>query len=103
MKQVFIPTNRGTKVVLASDIIRVEGSSNYSKIYFSNQQPLLVAKILHWFEDQLPTEMFCRIHRTHLINRLYVTGIFDSSKLALSNGDIIQMSRRKKGSYKLSA
>ena len=103
MKHVYIPTNRGTKVVLAANIIRVESSSNYSKIYFSNEQPLLVAKILHWFEDNLPTDMFCRIHRTHIINRLYVTGIFDSSKLALSNGDVIQMSRRKKGSYKLSA
>ena len=103
MKKVFIPTNRGTKVVIASNIIRVESRSNYSKIYFSNEQPLLVAKILHWFEDQLPTDMFCRIHRTHLINRSYVTEIFESSKLALSNGDIIQMSRRKKGSYKLIA
>ena len=103
MKQVFIPTNRGTKIVLASNIIRVESSSNYSKIYFSNEQPLLVAKILHWFEDQLPPEMFCRIHRTHIVNRMYVTEIFESSKLALSNGEVIQMSRRKKGSYKLSA
>lgn len=103
MNQVFIPTNRGTKVVMASNIIRVESSSNYSKIYFSNEQPLLVAKILHWFEDKLPPEMFCRIHRTHLINRSYVTGIYDSTKLALSTGEIIQMSRRKKGSYKLSA
>ena len=88
---------------MASNIIRVESSSNYSKIYFSNEQPLVVAKILHWFEEQLPPDMFCRIHRTHLVNRAYVTEIFDSCKLALSNGDIIQMSRRKKGSYKLIA
>ena len=103
MEQVYIPTNRGTKVVMASNIIRVESSSNYSKIYFSNERPLLVAKILLWFEDRLPSDMFCRIHRTHLVNRSYVTGICGTSKLALSNGDIIQMSRRKKGSYKLSA
>ena len=101
--QIPIPTNRGTKVVMVSNIIRVESSSNYSRIYFNNEKPLVVAKILHWFEDQLPSELFCRIHRTHLINRSYVTEIFESSKLALSNGDIIQMSRRKKGSYKLSA
>ena len=103
MKQVFIPTNRGTKVVLVSNIIRVESSSNYSRIFFTNEQPLLVAKILHWFEDQLPSEMFCRIHRTHLINRTHVTGVSRASKLALSNGDIIQMSRRKKSIYQLSA
>ena len=101
MKQLFIPTNRGTKIVLAENIIRVQGSSNYSKVFFSNEQPLLVAKVLHWFQDQLPADMFCRIHRTHLINRNFVTGICDTNSLSLSNGDTIQMSRRKKGLYKM--
>lgn len=101
MKQISIPTCHGTKIVLIENIIRVQGSSNYSKIFFNNERPLLVAKVLHWFEDQLPADMFCRIHRTHIINRLYVNSVSRSSALALSNGDIIQMSRRKKGSYKL--
>lgn len=99
MKELYIPTNRGTKTVLASNIIRIESSSNYSKIYFTNEKPLLVAKILHWFEDQLPGEMFCRIHRAHLVNREHVTQIFESSKLVLSNGELIQISRRKKGVF----
>lgn len=82
--------------MLVKDIIRVEASSSYSKIYFSNEQPLLVAKVLQWFEDQLPGELFCRIHRTHLVNRMYVSEVFNRSSLALSNGDIVQISRRKK-------
>jgi len=99
MKQLIIPTNKGGKTVLVSSIIRVEASSCYSKIYFNNERPLLVAKVLQWFEDHLPDEIFCRIHRTHLINRMYVTAMSDRSSVALINGETIQISRRKKREY----
>lgn len=99
MNEILIPTNKGGKVVFVKNIIRVEARSSYSKIYFSNEHPLLVAKVLQWFEDQLPEDVFCRIHRTHLVNRMYVTEVFNRSSLALSNGDIMQISRRKKRVY----
>ena len=103
MKQLIIPTNKGAKVVLISNIIRVEASSCYSKIYFNNERPLLVAKVLRWFEDHLPHEVFCRIHRTHLVNRMYVTSVLDRSSVALISGEIIQISRRKKRAYQFTS
>ena len=99
MKYVLIPTNKGTKTVLEENIIRIEASSNYCKIFFSNEKPLVVAKVLHWFQDLLPEESFCRIHRTHLINRLYISNVQGANLMTLSNGDVIQMSRRKKHIY----
>lgn len=96
MKSILIPTNRGPKTVLESNIIRIEASSNYCKIYFSNEKPLVVAKILHWFQDMLTEDSFCRTHRAHLVNRMYVIEIMGSSMLKLSNGDLIRISRRRK-------
>lgn len=96
MKQILIPTSRGTKTVLEEDIIRIEASSNYCKIFFNNERPLVVAKVLHWFQDNLPEETFYRIHRTHIVNRMHVAGITEQSMVRLSNGDIIQVSRRRK-------
>ncbi len=96
MKKIAIPTNRGTRIVLENNIIRIEASGNYCKNFFINDRPLLVAKILQWFERHLQTEMFYRIHRTHLINRLFISSVLDSNKLSLTNGEIIQMRRRKK-------
>jgi two-component system LytT family response regulator len=96
MTQILIPTNKGGKAVLVTSIIRVEARSSYSRIYFNNEQPLLVAKVLQWFEEQLPKDIFCRIHRTHLVNRMYVTEVVGRNSLALSNGDVMQISRRKK-------
>ena len=100
MKYILIPTNKGTKSVLEENIIRIEASSNYCKIFFNNERPLVVAKVLHWFQDNLQEEMFCRIHRTHLVNRMYVSEIMESCMLKLSNGDMVQISRRKKASMK---
>ncbi|MEO7768072.1 MAG: LytTR family DNA-binding domain-containing protein [Ferruginibacter sp.] len=102
MNQLLIPTNKGDKEVLVRNIIRVEARSSYSKIYFSNEHPLLVAKVLQWFETNLPDELFCRIHRTHLVNRMYVSEVFNRSSLTLTNGDIMQISRRKKMIYQFS-
>jgi two-component system, LytTR family, response regulator len=96
MKQLIIPTNKGLKVVMAANIIRVEASSSYCKIYFDNEHPLTVAKVLHWFEDKLPYEYFYRIHRTHIVNRLFISAISCDSKLTLMNGEQLQISRRKK-------
>jgi two-component system LytT family response regulator len=96
MKSILIPTNKGTISVPEQNIIRIEASSNYCKIFFSNDKPLVVAKVLHWFQDVLTEESFCRIHRAHLVNRMYVIEIVESSMLKLSNGDLLQISRRRK-------
>lgn len=96
MKQVHIPTNKGIKVVMTKNIIRVEASSNYCKIYFDNEYPLTVAKVLQWFEDNLPDRCFCRIHRTHLVNKQFISSVSDDHKLTLVNGERFQISKRKK-------
>ncbi|MEO7312032.1 MAG: LytTR family DNA-binding domain-containing protein [Chitinophagaceae bacterium] len=98
MQLITIPHNRGIRLVQAEQIIRVEGLSNYSKIHFTTGQPLTVAKVLHWFEDHLPQQMFARVHRSHLVNKLFVQEINGAnySNLLLTNGESISMSRRKK-------
>ena len=96
MNQLFIPTNKGVKVVMSENIIRIEASSNYCRVFFDNESPLTVAKLLHWFEGKLPDEYFYRIHRTHIVNRMYISEISSNSKLTLVNGEQLQTSRRKK-------
>jgi len=98
MQLINIPYDRGIRLVEAHNIIRVEGQSNYSKIYFTSGYPLTVAKVLHWFEEKLPGEMFARVHRRHLVNKLFMQEINGAGfkNLVLSNGENITMSRRKK-------
>jgi two-component system, LytTR family, response regulator len=96
MLQFFIPTNKGLKAVMAENIVRIQASSNYCKIFFDNECPLTVAKVLKWFEEKLPDDCFYRIHRTHIVNRRFVSTIACNKIITLFNGEQLQISKRKK-------
>ena len=96
MKLLRIPNSRGVLFVPPAQIIRIEGMSNYSKIFFTNDRPMVVAKVLCWFQQTLPQQMFARVHRSHLVNRLFVKETDGSNIILLTNGEKIAMSRRKK-------
>jgi two-component system, LytTR family, response regulator len=92
-----IPFVGGIYFVQPENIIRIEASSNYSKVYFNNAKPMIVAKVLHWFEDHLPEQMFARVHRSHLVNKMFMCQVNGGKckTLILNNGESITMSRRK--------
>ena len=94
-----IPFVGGIRLVQPENIIRIEALSNYSKIYFSNAKPMTVAKVLHWFEDQLPQQMFARVHRSHLVNKMFMSQVNGGKHktLVLNNGESMEVSRRKSG------
>jgi len=96
MTQIFIPTINGFKVVMAENIVRIQASSNYCKVFFDNDHPLTVAKVLKWFEAKLPHDNFYRIHRGHIVNRRFISAISCNKMLVLINGDKVQVSKRKK-------
>jgi two-component system LytT family response regulator len=92
----LLPTLNKIYCLHIDSIVRIEASSNYSKIYYLNQHhPILACKVLRWFEDQLPQESFLRVHRTHLINKKYMSLIKNDS-VVLESGELISISRRKR-------
>ena len=101
MDYISIRNNNKRVIVPTKNIIRVEASNNYCKIFFNNDRPLIVAKVLHWFELNLPEDAFYRIHQTHIVNRFYVKEIQHNHTLELTTGEQIQASRRKQPVFKL--
>jgi two-component system LytT family response regulator len=96
MKTLLLPTANKIHCINVDSIIRIEASSNYSKLYCCNQpHPIIACKVLRWFEDQLPQEFFLRIHRTHLINKKYLAAI-TTHNVILESGELISISRRKR-------
>lgn len=100
MEKVYIPTNKGIRVVMMENIIRIEASSNYSRIYFINEYPLTVAKLLQWFENNLPGTRFYRIHKGHIVNMQFIASLSDGNKVLLANGEQLQVSKRKKTAFR---
>jgi two-component system LytT family response regulator len=60
---------------------------------------MVVAKVLHLFQNLLPESMFVRVHRSHLVNKLFVKAIKgkDKKRLLMNNGEYIGVSRSNKG------
>lgn len=96
--KIGLPTNNRIEFVEVKSIIRCQGESNYTHLFFDNRKPLLVAKTLVDFEELLKEHGFVRAHKTHLVNLNHVTSYMknDGGQLILSNGDSVQISRRRK-------
>ena len=94
-------TSKGIQAIDICNIIRVEAISNYSKLYFSNGETLVIAKVLRLLEAQLASHRFIRVHRTHIVNRNFIQQYFsgDDSRIQLLNGEYIEVSRRKKADF----
>ena len=94
----LLPTNKGIEVVETSTVVRIQSISNYSKIYFANGKTLVVAKVLAWFEQQLPAAFFIRVHRSHIIHARYMLSYRKGyhSWIILSDETAIEISRRRK-------
>ena len=106
-----LPTNKGGQLVCTQNILRIQASSNYCKLFFTDGTSLVVAKVLKWFEDRLAplspelvegwkgvgVEDFIRIHRAHIINAVYLQQYSKSNSMVqLNNNEWITVSRRKK-------
>lgn len=96
--QIAIPTNDGLEFIQIKQIIRIESNSNYSKLILQNGQQLVVTRLLKDFEELLGDYRFYRVHHSHLINLNYIAKYVrgDGGQIAMRNGDMIDVSRRKK-------
>lgn len=92
-------TSTGNYLIDTRTIIRVQASSNYSKLFLSNGKVLVTAKLLKWFEEHLPDQSFTRLHRSHLVNNLFLNYHQRINKcVELIDGNFIQISRRRRKS-----
>ena len=94
----FLQTSKGLEIIELKALVRIEAISNYSKIHFVNGKTLVVSKVLKWFEETLADAQFIRVHRTHIVNKVFIHRYIkdDGYKIGLINGDLVDVSRRKK-------
>lgn len=97
----LLRTSKGLMIINCNSIIRIEAVSNYSKLYFDNGKTMLVAKLLRWFEAELPMQQFIRVHRTHVVNKQFICNYYNGtiSRIELLNGEFIEVARRKKNNF----
>ena len=94
--QLAISVKEGFFLIELKNIICLQGQNNYTKFFFDNQKPLLVAKTIKEYEEVLGEHHFIRVHKSHLVNKAHVKKIDKEGILWLNNDMQVAVSRRRK-------
>ena len=80
--------------ILFRDITYIEAQQNYCNIHHRDDTQLMVRTTLNNILEQLPSDMFCQVHRSFIVNKTRITSM-DSSHIYI--GDVsIPVSRTYK-------
>ncbi len=93
---IIIATAEGKYFFSPEEIVRLEASSNYTQIHFLNKKKLLTAKVLKDYEEQLEPLGFVRTHRSHLVNKRYISFVDSQGNIFMQDASVAEISRRKK-------
>lgn len=72
---IFFKADKKIHKYYFADILFIEGSGNYVKIYTQNDKPLMVLDKLTELQDKLPQKQFLRVHKSFTVNVLHIKKI----------------------------
>lgn len=94
--QLAISVKEGVFLIELKHIVCLQGQNNYTKFFFDNQKPLLVAKTIKEYEEVLSEHYFIRVHKSYLVNSAHVIRVDKEGILWLKNDMQVAVSRRRK-------
>lgn len=97
-----IPTKEGVHFFRTADIMRLEAMGAYTQLHLSEKRPLIASRSLGEYEELLREHGFIRTHKSHLVNRRYVSFLDHDGFLVLRDSSRVEVSRRRKEEVLLS-
>jgi two-component system, LytTR family, response regulator len=96
-KKIIVNHSQGFSIIEIENIVRLEGSRNYTKIFLNDNSEIISSKNLKEFEDILNSNFFYRIHKSHLINLKYLKEYsnVEGGMAIMSDNSRIIISRRR--------
>ena len=87
----FVKETQGYTKLHYADVLYVESMGDFSKIHTAQNTTHLILISLKNFEEQLPAEMFRRVHKQYIINLLHIMTV-NSHEITLHNKELIPIS-----------
>lgn len=91
-----LPTKEGVHYLYPGDIIRCEAIGNYTRFHLQQHAPCLISKTLGEYDTLLSPHHFIRTHKSHLVNRKFISFIDHDGFAILKDGSKVEVSRRRK-------
>lgn len=91
-----LPTKDGVHFLMPNEIIRCEAVGNYTKFYTDKNKTYLISKTLGDYDVLLSPHHFIRTHKSHLVNKKFVSFIDHDGYAVLKDSSKVEVSRRRK-------
>ncbi|TNE60449.1 MAG: response regulator [Bacteroidetes bacterium] len=91
-----IPTKDGVHFFQPAEIVRLEALGSYTQLYLTGGQRFMASKGLGEYAELLQEHGFVRTHKSHMVNRLFVSFIDHDGFVVLQDNSRIEVSRRRK-------
>ena len=95
-----IPVEYGFEFVETEQIIYLEASNGYAKIYMKDESFILSSKSLSYYTGLLDKQLFSQIHRSFIINLSCLKKYHNIGFVTLENGVEIQVAKSKRSQFK---
>jgi len=91
-----LPTKDGVHFLVPHEIIRCESLGNYTRFFAVNNRSYLISKTLGEYDALLSPYNFIRTHKSHLVNRKFISFIDHDGFVILKDNTKVEVSRRRK-------
>lgn len=91
-----VPTKEGVHFLFPSDIVRCEAIGNYTKFFMQNGHTYIISKTLGEYDTLLAARNFIRTHKSHLVNKNFISFVDHDGFAVLKDSSKVEVSRRRK-------
>jgi two-component system LytT family response regulator len=96
-QKMLIPFYDRKRTISLDEIVRLEGSGNYTNFFLKDGTRMLVSRTLKEYEEMLDGQAFVRVHKSCIVNLVYVRRFYvkKEGELELNDGQQVKISRRR--------
>ncbi|CAN5291408.1 LytTR family DNA-binding domain-containing protein [soil metagenome] len=93
-----LSAREGVHFLMPGEIIRCEAQGNYTRFFVTGNKQYLISKTLGDYDELLNPYGFIRTHKSHLVNKNFISFVDHNGYAILHEGEKIEISRRRKES-----
>lgn len=98
-KKIIIPCVEGLEFIKIEDILHCQGETGYTKIYLKNGKSMLSSSSIGHFSRLLESSNFYLVHKSHLINLVYIEKYLNEGYVILQGNIQIPVSRNRRQAF----
>jgi two-component system LytT family response regulator len=91
-----LPTREGVHFLMPTEIVRCEAVGNYTKFFTSKNRTYLISRTLGEYDTLLTPHNFIRTHKSHLVNKKFISFVDHDGFAVLKDNSKVEVSRRRK-------